>query len=333
MDITNNLKIERKLEVSEQRFRALVQNSSDLLIITDRFGNYLYVSPTIQSILGINENISVGKNAIDSIHNQDKLFVKTQLKRLKTTKQVKIEPFRVMVNNKQFRWLEAVVTDMFDNPTIRGIVVNAKDVTENIEAESKLNESIKRYNTVSKATNDAIYDWNILDDEIIWNHGIQTIFGYKPSSIYKIECWMTRVHPNDTIGVNKKLQTHMNYKISKFMCEYRVICSDGSYKFVLDRGFINYDFNGQPVRMIGAVQNITDRVNYIHTIEKQNEKFREIAWKQSHLVRAPLANILGLVELLINEKANYIVVEECLSHLKSSAEKLDVVLRQIVKDI
>jgi PAS domain S-box-containing protein len=90
-------------------------------------------------------------------------------------------------------------------------------------------------------------------------------------------------------------------------------------------------FNGREAVMV-LVNDITERAKYVETIEKQNQTFREIAWIQSHVVRAPLARLLGLVNLLESEIPN--VKEESLEliqHIKNSAFELDEIVRDISK--
>lgn len=86
-------------------------------------------------------------------------------------------------------------------------------------------------------------------------------------------------------------------KKSRLINEYRFRCADNNYKNVLDRSFLMYNESGELIRIIGSMQDVTAREKYIRTIEAQNERLKEIAWTQSHIVRVPLANIMGLVEL------------------------------------
>jgi signal transduction histidine kinase len=81
--------------------------------------------------------------------------------------------------------------------------------------------------------------------------------------------------------------------------------------------------------MIGAMQDITEQINYIQAIEDQNTRLREIAWFQSHVVRAPLARIMGLTDLLKNAEGET-YYSELLAHILTSAQELDDVIRSIV---
>ena len=331
IDVTEKLKAEQALEASEQRFKALVQDGSDLIGIMDTAGNYLYVSPTSKSILGIDADFFIGKNAFDFIHEEDKERVIMQFQLLSSKKRIKIAPFRFSNLDNKYRWIETIITDMTNDPAVAGIVANSRDVTERIENEIKTTESIERYNTVSKATSDTIYDWDIPNDKITWNKGIKGIFGHKQTDNCTHEWWYSRVHPEDVERVVKGTQLLIKNKKSRQKSEYRFRCADGAYKFVLDRGFLIYDSAGQPVRMIGAMQDITERIKYIRAIENQNKRLREISWVQSHLIRAPLASILGIINLLSDtNETDGRLLNELLPLLKKSAEDLDAVIHKVV---
>jgi PAS domain S-box-containing protein len=76
---------------------------------------------------------------------------------------------------------------------------------------------------------------------------------------------------------------------------------------------------------------VTERNAYVEAIEKQNEKLKEIAWVQSHVVRAPLSRIMGLIDLIKNYGIDDIENEELLNYLLVSAEELDNVIKDISK--
>jgi signal transduction histidine kinase len=89
---------------------------------------------------------------------------------------------------------------------------------------------------------------------------------------------------------------------------------------------INY--NGIKARVI-LVIDITERLNYINAIEAQNEKLHQISWIQSHMVRAPLARILGIIPILKEARENESDIRKLLDYLEVSANELDRVIKQI----
>ncbi|MBP6760105.1 MAG: PAS domain-containing protein [Flavobacterium sp.] len=140
----------------------------------------------------------------------------------------------------------------------------------------EIKESNERYDIVSKATSDIIWDWKIQDDKMTWNKGIENVFGYTPDEVgSSSKWWFDKIHPEDTIKMSIKLYSFIEQKTEKWQDQYRFRCADGSYKYVLDRGFILKDENGKSIRMIGAIQDITkqkeeeQRLKLLETVTTQ----------------------------------------------------------------
>lgn len=122
----------------------------------------------------------------------------------------------------------------------------------------EIRESKERYDIVAKATSDTIWDWKIQENEFTWNKGIQGVYGYKRDEVgNNSKWWFDRIHPEDSIRMSVKLYAFLEQKTQKWQDEYRFKCRDGSYKYVLDRGFLVFNEKGEPIRMIGAMQDIT----------------------------------------------------------------------------
>ncbi len=339
-----------------------------------------------------------------------------------------------------------------------------KSITYSIERkriERKLIHSNERYEILAKATSDTIWDWNIAKKRVVSNQGIQRVFGYGENEVQNTEAWWRdKVHPDDYGNLIKTLTTNFKNRIPVFQLEYRFRCANGTYKYVLDRGYLLLDINNKPVRMIGAMQDITkkkaeeaklrllesvisnatdailvadahvgingdneiiyaneafikmtgyamneviganpkkflgselddeelhklddslrnwqscnlvlsnfkkdgrkywanisvspvsdakggfthwiyiqcdvsDRKSYLQSIEEQNKRLREIAWMQSHVVRAPLARILGLANLLLElGMVSEVDSVSLIENISSSAVELDKIIRQIVE--
>lgn len=113
-----------------------------------------------------------------------------------------------------------------------------------------------------------------------------------------------------------------------FTSTFRHIKKNGEFIYVsIQSNVIN--FEGKKARLVLATD-VTDRTNYIQAIEDQNNKLQEIAWIQSHIVRAPLARIMGLIDCLQNYQNSENETSELLKHMLSSALELDNVIREIV---
>lgn len=128
-----------------------------------------------------------------------------------------------------------------------------KDVSE---IEDELKKSNERYNYVTKATSEAIWDWDIQTDTIYRSEGFKLLFGHEIVRS-TIQFRLDHIHPDDRERVQDTLKTALETNTERWQGEYRFECADGNYKTVLDKGFIIRDEKGTAVRMIGAMQDVT----------------------------------------------------------------------------
>lgn len=328
-NVTAQLNAERDLLHSEQRFKALVQDGSDLVMIMDFDGKIAYSSPSSKTVIGVDTEILLQNNFFFLIHPEDVNDVKKCILQLHNKKRVLISSYRIKTAKNNWRWIETIVTNLSKDPAIKGIVANSRDITEYVKQERKLMESLKRYDIVAKATSDTITDYDVEKDFMKYNEGIQNMFGYCPNAVNKEGNWWTdKIHPEDRERVIKRTNEVYSNNENQLQIEYRFRCANGNYKYVLDRSYLLKDENGKPLRMIGSIQDQTEIQKYIETIENHNARLKEIAWTQSHVVRAPLARIMGLIDLLQNHGE----IEDhrtLLDNILSSARELDAIIRKI----
>lgn len=123
----------------------------------------------------------------------------------------------------------------------------------------KIEESNKRYEIVSKATNDPVWDWDMVNNKIIWNDKV-SIFGYPENLKKDYTWWAANIHPEDLDRINKKVEQYIVDDQEHWTDKYRFRCADETYKYILDRRYILRDNNGEPSRMIGVLQDISEQV-------------------------------------------------------------------------
>lgn len=332
-DITDRIKAEEALKASEQRFRALVQDGSDLTAILDLSGTLKYVSPSTKRVLGVHPEILLHKNIFEFIHPEDKPKVVEGFSSLGISKSKHLEPFRVAVGAAaQHRWIETFITDLSEEHAVGGIVINGRDVTSRINNERKIRANLEHYDRISRATIDAIYDWDLQTNSLTWSKGFHEVFGYNCCGDEGKEArWLDLIHPEDQQHVVDQIFIHLRDRKTRWKQQYRFLAAGGIYKAVIDRGFFVFNASGEPERMIGAMQDATERLTYISNMEQEHKYLKEISWMQSHVVRAPLARIMGLSELLTYNEGK-ITNRELLAHLTDSARELDQIITSILAE-
>ncbi len=140
-EATEKKHADAQLLQSEQRFKDLVQGGSDLIIILNQEGNYLYVSPNAIDVLGFSAEEFVGKNTFSYMHPDDMESAMTSFSKIAYEKKIVAPPIRFLHKDGSWRWLDSTITNFSDNPGINGIVINARDVTEKKQAYDKLKAS------------------------------------------------------------------------------------------------------------------------------------------------------------------------------------------------
>ncbi|OEY71187.1 PAS domain-containing protein [Salegentibacter salarius] len=441
-DISKRKLAEEQLQLSEQRFKGLVQEGGDLIALLDENGDYKYASPTSISVLGYTPEDFSNRNAFEFIHPEDVERVQEKFEKILSKKRLEISPFRFSHKNGGWRWLETTVTNLMDDPAVKGFVANSRDVTEKLRfqeleylerkilemnfkkglrlkqilnfylekleainpnaffiirklengklhnwasggapanlvevlegrkikeengicelnfkgktskilkiedamdsplktialenkidccwsfpiidskgetlgifsvfykndplpeksqekrtirrtigllqliIEFHLNEialkrSNQRFEFVNNATEDAIYDWDVINDELQWGDGFYKMFGYERDGKHSnLDKWSSGVHPDDVAVVERDLEASLkNTNINRWNSEYCFRKADGSYLDIIENGYIIRNEEGEAVRMIGVLRDITNIKAYEKELESANERYRYV---------------------------------------------------------
>ena len=144
---------------------------------------------------------------------------------------------------------------------ITGRVFSFRNVTERLQSEEKLRKSEERFNLLMRATNDAVWDFNLSNNEYWLSEEFEKVFGYELNETQTIELasWWLNIHPEERERVKSSFNETMNSDAQCWSEEYSFRRADGGYIFVLDRGYIIRNASGQAVRAIGTMMDITQR--------------------------------------------------------------------------
>jgi PAS domain S-box-containing protein len=153
-DITESKKAQQELAFSEQKFKALVQEGSDLIAILDLQGCFTYISDSIGKCLGYGPSEILGKNLADYVHPDDMAATKAGIDRVKTNEALNGVQHRLRHKNGHYVWLESKGIDHTANPLIGGIIVNARDITDRVELQKRLDAEL--YNKQREITSAVI---------------------------------------------------------------------------------------------------------------------------------------------------------------------------------
>ncbi|HUI05907.1 MAG TPA: ATP-binding protein [Verrucomicrobiae bacterium] len=181
------------------------------------------------------------------------------------------------------------------------------DRIQRTRAEEELRESDLRFRIVARATNEAVWDWNLANNAVWWNHGLQALFGHELGQVgFDRGWWERNLHPEDRQRVVTGVQDVLDGSEDFWSAEYRLRRADGSYADIFDRGYVLRDRQGRAERMIGALQDISERKRELESarardaaLESNRLKSQFLA-NMSHEIRTPMNSIIGMTGLLLN---------------------------------
>ena len=222
-----------------------------------------------------------------------------------TSTQTLAVEYRIRRPDGDIRWLAERGNVEFDaegRPLRRlGMVM---DVTAQKAAEATLQASEERFRLVSRATSDAIWDRDIVANTTWRGEGFKTLFGYGDADLQSPNNWWhSLLHPDDRLRVLASIQTALEGNATSWKDEYRFRCQDGSYAYVMNRGYIIRNAEGQAMRMIGGMLNLTEQKNLeAQLLQSQKmEAIGQLTGGMAHDFNNLLTVIMGNAELLVEQ--------------------------------
>jgi two-component system, NarL family, sensor histidine kinase UhpB len=215
------------------------------------------------------------------------------------------------------------------------------DITERNQREQQLRDALARYDVLMQATQDAVWDMNLVTGETYTNDTLKQIFGYDDEVQDNDHWWNSNLHPDDRDRVVAGINAAMDGGKAVWKDEYRFRCKNGSYKIIFDRSTIIRDENGKPVRLIGAMQDITsERILQQALTNKEIVKHQQAAQGLMHVqeqekqvlgdqLHENINQMLATIKLFIDHALENKAERENL--LKESSGYLNSVIQEIRK--
>ena len=259
-DITDRVEAEKRLRESEQSLDILINSSPDQIWLIDYELKLVKANKAffdaVKDAYGI--DIHVGDFILFSeVAEEKKQQWMQYYSRALAGEHFTEEHEENDPRSDQHACFEITLNPVYnEKKQVIGAGCFSREITLRKQAERNIQAVNEKYEILSRATNDAVWDWSLVDDKVTWNQGLEVIFGYgKRNEEYTGNWWLENIHEDDRPRVIEELSSEVTRGESNTSATYRFRCANGTYKYVFSRGYILYE-SGRPVRMIGAMQDI-----------------------------------------------------------------------------
>ena len=284
IDITENKRIQDEIAKSRYLTQSIIQNAAVGILVQGPQSEIIESNKAAYDLLGLTEDQLLGKTSFDSswkvIHVDGTEFkaeehpVPHAIRDLVAVNNVIMGVYHPLKND--FVWLLVDAIPVFDDQNqLLYVICTFKDITEQENAVDALNASNERFTYSSQATSDAIWDWDVISDEILVGENYTELFGHRfDNNIITSAVCENFVHPDDRKGYLDYFDAVLEQGANKWSDEYRYLKADGTYAYVKDKAIIIRNNVGEPIRIIGAMQDITLEKKLKDELLQSEEKFK-----------------------------------------------------------
>jgi len=288
-DVTEQKQAEAALRESEARLKVIFNSTSDLQVLFRVEPGGAFVTEAVNSALSQNFHQRMGRTAADYIGrdfaellsatgvSEEEIEARRTLYRQAVRDKT---PIRFDTPSTGLRDpLEISVYPVLDQPgNCTHLLWNGRNISRRRAAEAARRESEERYTLVTEAIHEGIFDWNLLTGEYYLSPRYKEILGFEDSELPNSpESFFGRIHPDDQARMLEARERYsQDHTRDRFNDDLRLLHRDGTYRWVVSRGRFVRDERGEPIRIVGAVGDMTDRLESAGKLAASENRLRDI---------------------------------------------------------
>lgn len=259
-EIDERKRTEEALRETEQLYRYTVDLSRQVVWTLGPEDYAVTAGSLMSELTGLAPNTHLGDILASQTHPDDRAASLAAWEQSQRTGKPFYTEFRLRVPDGSYHWFLSRAVPRSDE---EGNIVRwygfIEDIHERRMAMQALRQAEERYRLAARATNDAIWDWNLETGQIGWSDAAAAYLGHAPLEHSSIEWWENAIHPDDRERVMRSVTRAIESDKTRWSAAYRLRKADGEYAYVYDRGFIIRSDDGHALRAVGAVVDLTER--------------------------------------------------------------------------
>ncbi|MEM1312139.1 MAG: EAL domain-containing protein [Patescibacteria group bacterium] len=266
LDISIRKRANKILEASENRFKSLVQNSSDFTSILDKKYKIKYFSPTAKNIFGYKPGILIHNSYLNYVHPHDQQIFVQAVKNVLGKDPIQIE-YRFKNQSNEWIYLQSIITDLTHDSSVAGIVINSRDITQTTIAQQDLKDSKHFIQRIADSMPNILFLYELVDDSslrlVYVNKSIKSTLSYEPLKMLtqQIMRYKDFIHPNDIKYRLNSLEKINNITEDEVVeTELRVKDNKNRWRWMYVREVIfSRNEDGSIKQILGTAEDITRR--------------------------------------------------------------------------
>ncbi|HET7234294.1 MAG TPA: PAS domain S-box protein [Longimicrobium sp.] len=265
------------LRESEERYRSLVEAGTQMVWTTDARGMVLDM-PVWRELTGQTHEEVREEGWIAAVHPDDRERVRAAWWTACQARTPYEAEYRLRLKDGGYRWFSARGVPVTEpDGSVREWVGVFNDVHDRRVAEAALRQSEERYRLATLATRDVVWDWDLATDEVRFGDAIRQVLGFEPADVDpEANWWYEHIHPDDRDRVVEGIHQAIQQRAEVWTARYRHLKADGEWATVDDRAYLLYGDDGRPVRMVGATQDVTERLRAEQARESERRRLRDV---------------------------------------------------------
>lgn len=328
-NINERKQTEQALKESEEKYRLISENISDIICLHDLEGNYIYISHSVKELLGYDPEELIGSKPYSLYHPEDRKRVRFDFNDFDFQQQNYVfDEFRMITKSGEIRWFESVTKPIYDEGgNVNQLQTSSRDVTQN-----------KRLRTILEDTQSMAHvggwEYNLETDELVWTNEVFNIHDLPSTNQITLKEWMNYFSESSLQQFKDALHNAI-FKGEDYDLELLIYTYKGVSKYVRVRGKAQI-LNEETYKINGALQDITDRKNAETELKKAknqaesaNKAKTAFLANMSHELRTPMNAILGYTQILQQGQYDVSSNKQYLQTISESGEHL----LQMINDI